>query len=167
MDRGFGTMTDMIGVSERIYVRTARRGRVLGGLVIEIKIHCCVLGEVIVETAVLICEVMTMEAEKINQAICDALDYNGLTWVVKNWAKIDPDVCVLENGDSYRQIACPEYYGQDEEERTLDDYYQLQFVWMIGVLMFGDYGASPRHGWIEDVDGFRAWIKRITEPADA
>lgn len=108
-----------------------------------------------------------MNEDKIMRAICDALDYNGLTSVVKSWANIEPVVCVCGNGDFYQQIACPDYYGQTEEERTPDDYYQLQFVWMIGVLMFGDYGTSPRHGWIEDVDGFRAWIKRITESADA
>lgn len=27
------------------------------------------------------------------------------------------------------------------------------------VMMFGDYGTSPRSGWIEDVDGAIAWLK--------
>lgn len=40
---------------------------------------------------------------------------------------------------------------------------QLEVIWMICVCMFGDYGTSPRSGWIEHKDEFFAFIDAITE----
>lgn len=34
-------------------------------------------------------------------------------------------------------------------------------VWSIFVLMFGDYGTSPRFGWIENVIEFKSFLKKI------
>jgi len=40
---------------------------------------------------------------------------------------------------------------------------QLEVFWIISVTLFGDYGVSPRVGWIEDTDGFYVFIDKITE----
>ena len=34
---------------------------------------------------------------------------------------------------------------------------------MIAVLLFGDYGTSPRSGWITDINGFKSFIDEITK----
>lgn len=31
------------------------------------------------------------------------------------------------------------------------------------VLMFGDYGVNPQHGWIEDIDGCIAYLESMQE----
>ena len=36
-------------------------------------------------------------------------------------------------------------------------------VWSIFVLMFGEYGTSPRFGWIEKVSEFKAFLQKIYE----
>lgn len=38
---------------------------------------------------------------------------------------------------------------------------QGEIIWMICVSMFGDYGTSPRSGWIEDIDGFRSFVHEL------
>lgn len=87
----------------------------------------------------------------------DALDsitwYNGLAPVVFSWIELK------DNGYS---IGCPNNYGApgDWSEKAIN---QLQVFWMLAVDMFGEYGTSPRFGWITDVAGFRKWILDITK----
>jgi hypothetical protein len=38
----------------------------------------------------------------------------------------------------------------------------LQAVWMTCVEQFGDYGTSPRYGWINDLKGCRAYLLAVT-----
>ena len=100
----------------------------------------------------------------MENALLNALDYNGLTPVVRSWAELNPEEHVLSADYTYRQIACPDNYGAtDEDYKDKETKSQLQLVWMMAVLMFGDYGTSPRYGWIEDVDAFRGWVLRITK----
>lgn len=40
---------------------------------------------------------------------------------------------------------------------------QIEVIWMICVGLFGNYGASPRTGWIENKDAFFDFIDSITE----
>ena len=56
-------------------------------------------------------------------------------------------------------------FPQEASDRWLENgtYYQFQFFWMMCVLLFGDYGTSPRYGWIEDLDGFNWFIDQITK----
>ena len=35
-------------------------------------------------------------------------------------------------------------------------------VWSVFVLMFGDYGSSPRYGWIEKVKDFKTFLENIS-----
>lgn len=37
----------------------------------------------------------------------------------------------------------------------------LEEVWSIFVLMFGNYGTSPRYGWIEKVAEFKSFLQKL------
>ena len=86
----------------------------------------------------------------------DALDsvtwYNGLAEYVMAWKTIYTKPFATKDPVMERLS------DLDEEERS-----QLEVIWMIAVMLFGDYGTSPRSGWIEDIDGFYTFIDRITE----
>lgn len=69
--------------------------------------------------------------------------YNGLAEDIISWK----DLPLTE----YKYILCP---------HPMDP--QLEIFWMMCVLQFGDYGTSPRSGWIEDIDGFKKFIDDIT-----
>ena len=38
----------------------------------------------------------------------------------------------------------------------------LQAVWMTCVTQFGNWGTSPRYGWIDDLKGCRAYLLAVT-----
>lgn len=77
------------------------------------------------------------------------IDYNGLTDLVRQWLAIKP---------SPRIISCPYW---DQVDHNSSEYHQLQVIWMICVAKFGEYGTSPRFGWITDIKGFREFIEKI------
>ena len=96
-----------------------------------------------------------MNTEKIISALDSVTWYNGLAEYVFKWFMLSvsgnaPHVRIL-NQDNY----CA---GNDYEAVE-----QLQILWMMGVLMYGNYGTSPRYGWIENIDGFRRWCLAITK----
>ena len=95
-----------------------------------------------------------MTGDDYENAISTAMMYNGLDTVVRTWAEL---------GCDGGHISCPEGYGLGEGHTDRWAYQQLQFVWMIGVLLFGDYGTSPRFGWIDKIDAWRSWVCRITD----
>lgn len=78
--------------------------------------------------------------------------YNGLFYVVYGWKDLEPDGVTIK---------CPADYGDPDPDPQSRE--QLEMLWMIAVLLFGDYGVSPRFGWIENVDDFREWVRRISE----
>ena len=84
--------------------------------------------------------------ESLIQALNDVVWYNGLGDRVRQMIDLEPN--------NNRIILCP------HELIILSDQ-SLEIIWMICVLLFGDYGVSPRSGWIEDVDGYRAFLKTI------
>lgn len=73
--------------------------------------------------------------------------YNGLDDIVIKWK-------------DYKKEDDVPYYAY---EPGLNDgnYRQLEMVWMYLVLCFGDYGTSPRSGWIEDFDGYKKWFEEL------
>lgn len=87
--------------------------------------------------------------DKLISALDSVTWYNGLAETLLKWKDVPL------NGPS---ISCP------LQARETADWYgaQLQVMWMICVELFGDCGTSPRFGWINGVDGFRAFIDRIT-----
>ena len=101
-----------------------------------------------------------MTAEMIINALDSVTWYNGLAEVVLAWKDLK-----LEHGS----VSCPDNYGYkipgllsvgDKEYLA-----QLQVIWMICVVLFGNYGTSPRYGWIEEksLKEFHAFIDSITE----
>ena len=85
-----------------------------------------------------------MDAENIIDALDSVTWYNGLAEEILEWKNLPKD-----DG----AIACPDI--QDP---------QLQVIWMICCVLFGDYGTSPRTGWIytENVGEFHKFIDAIT-----
>ena len=92
------------------------------------------------------------------EILIDALNsvtwYNGLAEEIIKWKDLKI---------KYGHIL-PEWYSfelTDIEDKKGQA--QLQVIWMLCVEMFGDYGTSPRFGWIEDIEGFYDFIDKITE----
>lgn len=77
--------------------------------------------------------------------------YNGMTDILEGWLKFTKN----EHG-----VILPDY--QDME---IEPFYkgQIQVIWMICVLQFGDYGVSPRYGWIENEAGFKKFVKQLVD----
>ena len=101
-----------------------------------------------------------MTAEMIIDALDSVTWYNGLAEVVLTWKDLKPE---------HGSVSCPDNYG-DKISGLLsvgekEDLAQLQVMWMICVMLFGDYGTSPRYGWIEEknLKEFHAFIDSITE----
>lgn len=84
------------------------------------------------------------------------ISYNGLSDFVRQWKEIEPD-------DFSKHLLLPiNYYKINSFEEAMC-MGQIQFIWMICVLLFGDYGTSPRTGWIEKKEDFYNFIDLITE----
>ena len=84
--------------------------------------------------------------------------YNGLYKYVFRW--LEP-VEYAKNNNVFME--CPDRYAMtpDEFEDCQATYWQLQVIWMQLVIMFGDYGTSPRFGWITDTKGFEEFVTKI------
>lgn len=84
------------------------------------------------------------------------IHYNGYAEVIRSWK-------TLETRYGW-QIACPENYNASSSVKRGDsDWGTLQFIWGTAVYKFGDYGTSPRYGWIEinEHPEFYEWIDAI------
>lgn len=91
-----------------------------------------------------------MTDDRLLCALRDAAFYNGIDDIFKEWLELEPN----EN-----KIITETYYSDpnlSEHEKG-----EIQIFWMICVLMYGNYGTSPRYGWIEDVEGFRDFLKNL------
>ena len=76
--------------------------------------------------------------------------YNGLEDIVIKWK---------DHVAGYDEVP----YYKYESSLSAADYAQLQMVWMYLVLCFGNYGTSPRSGWIEDSEGYKKWFEELEE----
>lgn len=88
-----------------------------------------------------------MEPEKLLDALDSVIWYNGQGDLVSRWKDISPD--------------CNGYIFPPYEDIRSDR--ALETIWMIAVWLFGNYGTSPRSGWIEDIEGFRQFIDIVTK----
>lgn len=77
------------------------------------------------------------EYSELENALQSVVWYNGLYEELLKWKEVKPkrDIVTIDVDDP-----------------------QLQVFWMIAVELFGDYGTSPRTGWINDIEGFHKWI---------
>lgn len=94
----------------------------------------------------------------------DSLDsvtwYNCLAEEIVKWKNLDNYNRYTPYGTAYPdQWLCPtmEFLINLSKDR------QLEVIWMICVVLFGNYGTSPRSGWIEKKDEFFAFIDGITQ----
>lgn len=91
--------------------------------------------------------------------------YNGLAEYVLRWkqdalAWKQDELAVSESKYERFSVDCTTYGVEEPDDRVL---YQLQVLWMIAVDKFGDYGISPRTGWIENISLFVLWCDEITQ----
>lgn len=93
-------------------------------------------------------------ADDLIEALDLVAHYNGIAELIYEWRNIEP-----ENGGLLP------IYAEQSRKYSGQPYDQLQIFWMICVILFGDYGTSPRSGWIDkhNVRHFREFIERITQ----
>lgn len=84
--------------------------------------------------------------------------YNGLAKYVLQWKQ--DTLAVSESEYKNFSVDCTTYGAEEPNDR---EFYQLQVLWMIAVDKFGDYGTSPRVGWIESISLFVLWCDEITQ----
>lgn len=84
--------------------------------------------------------------------------YNGLAEYVLRWKQ--EALAISEKGDKFFRVDSTTYGAEERDARI---FYQLQVLWMIAVDKFGDYGTSPRTGWIENISLFVLWCDEITQ----
>ena len=80
--------------------------------------------------------------------------YNGYGEIIEEWRKLN---AINPNG----AISPMDNYGLDSNSSS--EYSALQFIWGTAVYKFGNYGTSPRFGWIEreNCDKIVLWIDGI------
>jgi len=105
--------------------------------------------------------------EKLNKELSDLIGagyvdfqtmiyYNNYTNVIRSWKNL--------RIDSGWQIKKPNNYGATDSVKQGDsDWGVLQFIWGTAVYKFGDYGTSPRVGWIDikEHPEFYEWIDAV------
>lgn len=74
--------------------------------------------------------------------------YNGYSDYVKS-------IINHINGFQGKPVVCPDWLREPDTV--------VGWLWFILVCRFGDYGTSPRFGWIEDRDGAIRFLERLME----
>ena len=92
-----------------------------------------------------------MTKEELIHALNAVVWYNGIAEDILKWKKIQPSETT--------GYILPDYYKKYDGQ--LKEW--LEMFWMISVMLFGDYGTSPRSGWIEKKEEFYKFIDDITE----
>lgn len=88
-----------------------------------------------------------VDLEKLREALDSVVWYNGYWEIVNEW--ID-ELGKLPNGKTtYR----PNVFVSGG----------LEVLWMICVLLFGNYGTSPRSGWVEKTEQCREFLIWLTK----
>lgn len=98
-----------------------------------------------------------ISADDYIYALKNVVSYNNLWQIIKRWKNIP-------RNSEYGFVSFQKDYGAGCEEEK----FQLEVIWMIAVSLFGNYGTSPRSGWIEGdkYNDFCKWIDTICEDCD-
>lgn len=88
-----------------------------------------------------------INVEKLREVLDSVVWYNGYWEIVKEWIE------ALANPKG-KYIYRPDEYDGDGG---------LEVLWMMCVLMFGNYGTSPRSGWVENTEQCREFLIWITK----
>ena len=96
---------------------------------------------------------------KLLEALQAIVSYQGIESELQSWKKLEPN----EYGGIF-----PTYLEKwrHEDIESIEVGAQLQIFWMICVCLFGDWGTSPRFGWIEDRESFKTFIDLVTRCRD-
>lgn len=100
------------------------------------------------------------QKEELLDAISIVVDYNGYQQFVKDLN----DIAHTDARDEYGQPL--NIFPEDVFDNIIyADVYiaQLQVIWMMLVNEFGDYGTSPRSGWIIKSEEFKKFISELLE----
>lgn len=111
--------------------------------------------------------IFTTYIEKLNKELSELIGegyvdfqtmihYNGYANTIRSWKTLK-----VHYG---KRISCPENYNASHSVKRDDaDWGTLQFIWGTAVYKFGDYGTSPRFGWIEigEHPEFYEWIDAV------
>jgi len=104
---------------------------------------------------------MTNPEQKFIYALDDIVLYQGYYNDIKEWI-IEGDKEFAKLGKKYPSNLRPpvkcKYHPKPDNINE-----GLQLLWMMCVLMYGDYGTSPRYGWINRWDECRQFLLDITE----
>jgi len=84
------------------------------------------------------------------ETLITIIQYNGYEEEVMKW-------------ETYDHHQSAPYAVLDPDSKA---YCQLQIIWMYLVLSIGDYGTSPRFGWITNMEVFRRFIDKLKEEYD-
>lgn len=84
--------------------------------------------------------------------------YNSLAEYVLRWKQ--DALAISESEYKFFSVDSTTYGAEEPDDRV---FYQLQVLWMIAVDKFGNYGTSPRVGWIENISLFVLWCDEITQ----
>lgn len=88
-----------------------------------------------------------VDLEKLRKALDSVVWYNGYWEIVNEW--IDELGRLPKGNTTYR----PKVIVNDG----------LEVLWMICVLLFGNYGTSPRSGWVENTEQCREFLIWLTK----
>jgi len=91
-----------------------------------------------------------MTLERLIEAMKDCGWYNGLR------PQLEELIAHIESNSSNRYVECPDNINFDDA-----DIMPASYAWMLCVLMFGNYGTSPRYGWIEHPNEAISFLKSI------
>ena len=96
---------------------------------------------------------------KLLEALQAIVSYQGIESELQSWKELEPN----EYGGIF-----PTYLEKwrHEDIESIEVGAQLQIFWMICVCLFGDWGTSPRFGWIEDRESFKTFIDLVTRCRD-
>lgn len=102
-----------------------------------------------------------MTVEDLTDALDSVTWYNGLAEEILKWKNMDnyddKTPYNTKYPDNWLSPKIEFFYSWPAEAKE-----QLQVIWMICVMLFGEYGTSPRYGWIENKDEFFDFIDKIT-----
>lgn len=91
--------------------------------------------------------------EKMMEALNGVVQYNGLYQFIEKWRRV-LFTAINENSGLLQRPPM-------ENDLSIFVQAQLEFIWMILVQLYGNYGTSPRSGWIENKEGALNFIDMI------
>ena len=91
--------------------------------------------------------------EKMMEALNGVVQYNGLYQYIEQWRRV-LFTSINENSGLLQRPPM-------DSDLPIFVQAQLEFIWMILVQIYGNYGTSPRSGWIENKEGALNFIDMI------